>query len=240
MSLQLEREYQFLISIIGENDENSPYRIIDTPSMGIDLFFLMDTIILPVSLTNGAHTIVDMNIKARLIDFTKYNSYYYINISEFIRINLSACPFILTANACILNTPLRITNIGGYDQYNIDTIKLGITNLSSEPYIIRKNTTIAQLSHPALKLIKMKIVHPDDHIFHECHIESINNELFISNAASNVASITNAAGNVAITSNASSISNVAIVRNVASNVAIISNELNDIEEVIERIDNLNI
>ena len=74
----------------------------------------------------------------------------------------------------------------------------------------------------------MKIVHPDDHIFHECHIESINNELFISNAASNVASISNAASNVASITNASSISNVA------------SNALNDIEEVIERIDNLNI
>lgn len=182
MNLQATQEYQFLVSILGENDENGPYRVIDIPSMGIDLFFLTDVTIPPVSSINGDHTIVDMNIKARLLDITKYNSYYYINVPEYVRINLCTCPFILTANACILNTPLRITNIGGYESYTIDTIKLGITNLSSEPYIIRKYTTIAQLSHPALSLIKMKIIHPDDHIFRPQNFtEIINNEDIINN-----------------------------------------------------------
>jgi hypothetical protein len=181
MSSQSNQEYQFLLSIIGDDDENTPYRIIDVPSMGIDLFFLNDTIIPPVHSINGRHTIVDMHVKARLLNITKYNSYQHININEFIRLNLSTCPFILTANVYILNTPLRITDIGGYDAYTIDTIKLALTNLSSRPYTIRKNTTIAQLSHPALHLIKMKLVHPDDHIFHQRSTEDINNELFIIN-----------------------------------------------------------
>lgn len=181
MNLQATQEYQFLVSILGENDENAPYRTIDTPSMGIDLFFLTDISIPPVSSINGAHTIVDMNIKARLLDINKYNSYYYINVPEYVRINLCTCPFILTANACILNTPLRITNIGGYESYTIDTIKLGITNLSSEDYIIRKYTTIAKLSHPALSLIKMKIVQPNDHIFCPQHLIINNNDDIINN-----------------------------------------------------------
>jgi hypothetical protein len=180
MSSQSNQEYQFLLSIIGDN-ENSPYRIIDIPSIGIDLFFLDDVIIQPVHLINGRHTIIDMNVKVRLLDITKYNSYQNVNINEFIRLNLSTCPFILTANVCILNTPLRITDIGGYGAYTIDTIKLGITNLSSRPYTIRKNTTIAQLSHPTLHPIKMKLVQSDDHIFHEASSENINNELFIIN-----------------------------------------------------------
>ena len=42
MSFQADQEYQFLVAILGENDENCPYRVIDIPSMGIDLFFLTD------------------------------------------------------------------------------------------------------------------------------------------------------------------------------------------------------
>ena len=220
MNMSTAQEYQFLVSILGENDENSPYRIIDIPSMGIDLFFPIDVSIPPVSSINGAHTIVDMNIKARLLDISKYNSYYYINTPEYVRINLCTCPFILTANPCILNTPLRITNIGGYESYTIDTIKLGITNLSSENYIIRKYTTIAKLSHPTLALITMKIVQPNDHIFRPQHLiineDIINNDNIIINNDDDI-----------------------IINN--DNI-IINSEINNstVDEIIEGIDNLNI
>lgn len=176
-------EYQFLVAIIGENIENSPYQIINCPAIGIDIFFPDDFIVQPFIETNGSHTIIDMGIKVRLLDVSKYNLYHYMNLSEFVRFNTCACPFILTANANILNTPLRITDIGGYNSSNIDTIKLGITNLSTMPYTIRKNTSIAKLSRADLYPIKMKIVYSNDAIFSEFDINTIvhNNVILINN-----------------------------------------------------------
>ena len=80
--LSSDPEYQFLLAIVDEaNEENSPYQIMNCPSTGIDLFFLNDFTIPSFMSINPNHTIIDMGIKVRLLNVTKYNSYYYINIS---------------------------------------------------------------------------------------------------------------------------------------------------------------
>ena len=153
--MEQEPNFQFLVGV-NINTANENNISILQPITGIDLF-INEVVIEPFMHQEGNPVIIDLDMKICLLDLNTN-----LNLEEN-DIDMRR-PFSIIFNENGLNTPL-ILNSTLYDRRYNNTITLYIHNLSSSPFIIRKDIPIFKLIMGDFTPTTMKIINIHDHIF---------------------------------------------------------------------------